>query len=39
MLKLVVENKFTLLNVEIPEKDFTFSEVEIKSESDGSWIV
>lgn len=39
MLKLVVENKFTLLNVEIPEKDFTFSEVEIKSESDGNWIV
>ena len=39
MLKLVVENKFTLLNVEIPEKDFTFLEVEIKSESDGSWIV
>jgi hypothetical protein len=39
MLKLVVENKFTLINVEIPEKDFTFSDIEIKSESDGSWII
>jgi hypothetical protein len=39
ILKLIVENKFNLLNVEIPEKDFKFSEVEIKTEDDGCWIV
>ena len=39
ILKLIVENKFTLLNVQLPEKDLSFNEVDVKTDGEGSWII